>query len=362
MPKQHSIDDNKKYKKFIKDRDTALEHIYRNYQVDISNELNTFLLWLTDVIRSRLSRVIHNNNSVFFIPQTLKDLDKEYDKRKPLLVSKVTMTFAKMSHVTKALAFAAQAEGLARATGKVKHIKLENHKDNPLVNNFGDSVPGRIELALDRMKRRIWDKIQLSMVDGSDLDTTMERILSAMPKQKVFKIQPRIKKLKEASYTDLDIKDVDVLRGTIPDDLWDQILEEYKRDENIDRRGPEYLISGEQGSEDAVYEWEIEQQAADAFYSSVMQGDKQAADKSDVDLIWIAVIDNRTGESDAWRDGRLLSEIQATIDEDGADPFDNDLLMPPIHQNCRCRVAPVTDELPEPRVIDNEDFDAWLNG
>lgn len=362
MSKQHRIDDSTKYKKFIKDRDTALEHIYKNYQVDISNELNTFLMWMVDLIRSRLSRVIHNSNSVFFIPHTLKDLDKEYDKRKPHLVGSITMTFAKMSQVTKALAFAAQAEGLARATGKIKNIKLENHKDNPLVNNFGDSIPGRIELAIDRIKRRVWDKIQLSMVDGSDLTTTMDRVLSVMPKQKRFKIQPRIKRLKEADYSDIGIKNVDVLRGTISDELWAQILDEYKRDEHIDRRGPEYLISGEQGSDDAVYEWEIEQQAADAFYSSVMQGDKQAADKSDVDLIWIAVLDNRTGNSDAWRDGKLLSEIETTIDEDGSDPFDNDLLMPPIHQNCRCRAAPVTDELPEPRVVDNEDFDAWLNG
>jgi hypothetical protein len=362
LSKKHRIDDSAKYKKFIKDRDTALEHIYKNYQVDISNELNTFLMWMTDLIRSRLSRVIHNNNSVFFIPHVLKDLDKEYDKKKPLVVSSITMTFAKMSQITKALSFAAQAEALARSTGNIKNIKLQTHKDNHLTNSFGQPIPGRIELALDRIKRRIWDKIQLSMVDGSDLTTTMDRVISAMPKQKRFKIQPRIKHLKEADVKVTRLGETDLLTGTITDEMWDAILDAYRRDEQIDRRGPEYLVSGKAGDEDAVYEWEVEQQAADEFYSSVMVGDKDAADQSGVDLIWIAVLDDRTGDSDAWRDGKLLSEIETTIDENGSDPFDNDFLMPPIHERCRCRVAPVTDEMPEARVIDNEDFDAWLNG
>jgi hypothetical protein len=316
LSKKHRIDDSAKYKKFIKDRDTALEHIYKNYQVDISNELNTFLMWMTDLIRSRLSRVIHNSNSVFFIPHILKDLDKEYDKRKPLVVNQITMTFAKMSQVTKALSFAAQAEALARSTGNIKNIKLQTHKDNYLINSFGHPIPGRIELALDRIKRRIWDKIQLSMVDGSDLTTAMDRVISAMPKQKRFKIQPRIKHLKEADVKVTSLGETDLLTGTITDEMWDAILDAYRRDEQIDRRGPEYLVSGKAGDEDAVYEWEVEQQAADEFYSSVMVGDKDAADQSGVDLIWIAVLDDRTGDSDAWRDGRLLSEIETTIDEE----------------------------------------------
>lgn len=317
---------------------------------------------MTDLIRSRLSRVIHNSNSVFFIPHTLKDLDKEYDKRKPHVVGAVTLTFAKMSQVTKAMSFAAQAEALARSTGNITRVKLQTHKDNPLVNNFGDSVPGRIELALDRIKRRVWDKIQLSMVDGSTLDDTMTRVLSALPKQKRFKIQPRIKDLKEADYTNAGIKGVDLLTGTITDETWDQIISSYRRDEKIDRRGPEYLVSGTEGEADAVYEWEIEQQAADQFYSSVMQGDKDAADQSGVDLVWIAVIGKTTCESCVWRDTRLLSEIKEIIDRDGEDPFGHSLLMPGIHEFCRCRVAPVTSDIPTPRILDNEDFDAWLNG
>ena len=82
------------------------------------------------------------------------------------------------------------------------------------------------------------------------------------------------------------------------------------------------------------------------------------------DFVWIAVVDDKTDLCCLWRDGLLTSEIQAKLSEHADDDAGCDLggdgLVPPLHFNCRCSIAPATDAVPKKPDVDYQSFDQWL--
>jgi len=78
------------------------------------------------------------------------------------------------------------------------------------------------------------------------------------------------------------------------------------------------------------------------------------------DLNWIAVIDDRTDDCCLWRDGLTTMEIEDELNGNHADD-DCDATTPPAHFNCRCRLAPVTDDLPDVPASNQIDFEEWLD-
>lgn len=109
-----------------------------------------------------------------------------------------------------------------------------------------------------------------------------------------------------------------------------------------------------------AYEWELEKLVTEEFVQAVREGQVDAAKEMGVkDFIWIAVIDDRTDECCAKRDGLLVSEIKERLSTEWQDD-DCAAHVPPAHPNCRCTIAPVLTEEPVSEGISTKDFDEWL--
>jgi SPP1 gp7 family putative phage head morphogenesis protein len=92
----------------------------------------------------------------------------------------------------------------------------------------------------------------------------------------------------------------------------------------------------------------------------VRAGEIEAAKEQGIDdFVWTAVIDERTDECCLWRDGLLVSEIEAELNGDHSGD-DCDSTVPPAHINCRCRVLPVSAQYVEQQQTGFQGIDEWL--
>ena len=174
-------------------------------------------------------------------------------------------------------------------------------------------------------------------------------------------------KLKEAEVDPLKAKvDQETKQyafGTVDDETWQDIVADYQKKYIPKFRGPDadtgILKPGE--DEETYYGWEAEQNLTTDFVDKVRDGQIDAARENGInDFVFIAVIDDKTDDCCLSKDGKLISELQ----DNGGSNADGDCegVIPPLHFNCRCTIAPVSDDLPEaePRTT-FEDFDTWLN-
>lgn len=154
---------------------------------------------------------------------------------------------------------------------------------------------------------------------------------------------------------------------------WDDMLDSYKKDFVPVWRAPEYVVDipitdpthQVTTGEDVWYAWEFERDLTNEFVKSVREGTVEAATENGVtDFVWIAVIDSATDACCRWRDGLLVSEIEKELgghkDEDAECALEDEGLVPPIHFNCRCTLAPATDNIPDKPDIDSPSFEQWL--
>ena len=113
------------------------------------------------------------------------------------------------------------------------------------------------------------------------------------------------------------------------------------------------------------YAWEYERDITNDFVYAVREGAIEAAKENGItDFVWIAVVDDKTDACCLWRDGLLTSEIEAKLKEHESEDEDCNLggsgLVPPLHFNCRCSLAPATDAIPQKPEVDYASFDKWL--
>ena len=270
------------------------------------------------------------------------------------------------------LAHAGEAEALARALGKVQvsHAKVKEHKlkDAP----SGGSLESRIILYFDRLARKVQDALQLSRTLGDDMTGTEVRVKKAFPKKRKVQSTPALthRKLKESAdgLGQNQLQHIPKMSvGVTDDDMWDDIVTDYESTElpdDIFKRGPTdktlyYDVTTEETSE--RYTWEVEQEITEDFVRSVRSGKIDAATENGIeDFMWIAVIDKVTDECCAARDGFSSSEIENMLEDGKLDEDECDAIVAPGHFNCRCKSAPMTDDLPERINIDYGSFSDWL--
>ena len=149
-----------------------------------------------------------------------------------------------------------------------------------------------------------------------------------------------------------------LLGGHIEQSAWEKLVSDYVSEE-IFPRGPLDIISSP-GVTDA-YAWELEKEVTQLFVDQVRRGEHEAAKDNGIpDFIWISVIDNVTDECCKWRDGLTVTEIETQL----KGKHSNDkcqTIVPPAHFNCRCALAPLTDDLPSSPPPDLGDFEDWLS-
>jgi hypothetical protein len=341
-----------KYRSFIQDRDRALEKLLSNSHARITDYTNAALR----EIESEAALLCHRHASASF-PQT-RALVHQFDERISrvfyFLSTLITREINALMRRSYVLSCVGEAEAIARATGEAKYNV--HGKDAKQAN------PERIQYLLNQARYKILKAFEQGIVLEETSTEIMERVKKAFPELKKYLKAPRqLKPLKESAAEDERDPVKDAADGFISEEDWQDVVHDY-----LTEYVPQYSGRGEtvgefKGDEyDARYGWEIESEANHAFVDQVRTGQNEIANQNGyTDMVWIAILDNKTDDCCEWRNGLTSSEIEASLEDEHADD-DCDAIVPPAHFNCRCSQAPYTEDLGEPEKVDFSDFDAWL--
>ena len=356
--------DSKNYVEFKKSRDHALEKILHVHLSAIDLVIHK--------LKSKISNLVHNSRAL----TSFRVSSTGPIKMELMLASvQVSEIVKRLRGETYLLAHAGETEAMARATGKPyrTHAKVKAYKDKETPS--GGSVDDRILLSFERLARSIQDAVQLSFVRGDDVPTTLKRVMKSFPPTRHMSKTPglskrKLKLVKQSDYG--DVTDYTPSVSITDDNLWDEILEDYRATtlpSDIFQRGPNdttmfYDIQDTDPELAATrYTWEVEQEITEDFVKSVRDGTIDSAKEAGIqDFMWIAVLDAHTDECCEVRDGLSSSEIEKKITDGSIDGEECDAIVAPAHFNCRCDVAPMTDDLPETEPSGLDDFNDWLEG
>lgn len=355
------------YKKFVNDRDLALEKILRNARLQIADVSRGMFLFLTHhYLSNNKFSTVHHQAAVSALQ--ISDIVKAMRRKAWLLT------------------VSSEAEVMKRIGASDKSMINVRHCPVEILNDefeAGGTIHDRVFHYLNKIVRKLDNLKALRELQGKTL--TPDDIKSCLPRPKFIR-GPRmaltnLNRLQEANEDDLnDISDDEPAKPMVMDfiteDQWNDILDDYKNEYIPQTRGPDTVFDDktlrDQGIEpsdryeDVTYGWEIEQDVTHDFVQTVRMGQSDAANEMGVtDMIWMAVLDSHTDECCDWRDGLLTSEIEAELNKGGHDGEEcddsEDGTVPPIHFNCRCALAPATDDLPDPPESNIVDFEDWLN-
>jgi hypothetical protein len=372
---KHSYLESPAYRKWVLDRDKALEQLHLNAQ-----------LRQTDEMRNILTQVLLTSKAYYYElkdqtrPHTVDGFEKQVKDILRIGGDRLFHIYSMLRSRAYVLAKTSETEIIAQLR---PHKHISNHiPHNILTQRQGaDSFAGgpvfhRIQLYMDRLARIIVSRAQTSALLSKDQFDFMFDVLLSFPKKKIYIRPPRILKpalMKEAAGDDDDPPLVDAAIDAIDPSVFEDMVDEYKTEYIPQWRAPEYIIdlpikdpTLTAGGQEVWYAWEFERDLTNEFVKSVRDGQVDAATSTGIsDFVWIAIIDSHTDACCRWRDGLLVSEIEKQLSqhegEDSECDLDGDGLTPPIHFNCRCSLAPATDDIPAKPGLDTKDFDEWLD-
>lgn len=365
------LNKSKYYQSFVLARDKALERLHARAQHEITDSLGGALQRVMEIVSYWYSRA---HNSILL----LKHIDQLIDVAFASAQKEMIGTILKLRAQSFALANAGETEAMSRATGQAMKIVLNKSRIEASVDRempSGGTVQDRVKLYLDRIKRDILDAIQLSAITEETLSEAQERLLKAFPSVKYVKREPKNifePKLKEADYPSIlgfespddessQMKPVSISTGFIDDDTWKSVIDDYQNEYIPKWRGPEGELDVQLGEGTPRYAWELEREMTQDFVQQVRNGEHAAAKENGItDFIWIAVVDNKTDKCCLWRDGLTTKEIEVALKGEHRDD-ECETTTPPAHFNCRCRLAPATEGMPEQPELNIGDFTAWLD-
>lgn len=350
-----------RYRRFIADRDAALEKMLNRARAEMHDALRGCFQNVKEKIAYRLSTSARDSvayDSSLFLRGVDEEIAREFSRTQQI----VGKTFMRLKTFSYGLALAGESEAIAQAKDKRGKVLLTHEAalEQALSNFFGENIGDRIQLAFDKLRRRLLDAVQLSRVQGLSVSEALDRIDRALPSGGWVKRSKRVlKPVKEAALGPIstEVGPVDFAQGIIDDELWDQITRYYLED-----HVPTYRFRG--GGSDADYfykDWELERDLTHEFVTSVRAGQSEAAKQNGVvDFQWIAIIDDHTDECCAWRDGLTTREIERQLRGEHKDDVCT-TSVPPAHPNCRCTIAPMLDTMPEVPESNAKEFEEWLN-
>ena len=343
-----------KYRAFIQDRDRALEKLLSNTHARITDYTSAALR----EIESECALLCHRRDmsTVSNTRAIIHQLDERIQRAfhyLGILISREINALLKRSYV---LAAVGEAEAIARATGSAEY-KVEGK-------NAKQTNPERVQYILNLSRYKILKAFEQGIVLEETAAEIMERVRNSLPEAKQYRKPPRsLKPLKEAA-TPEDERDPrkDAASGFVTDEDWQDVVYDYTRTyiPQYSQRG-EYVTNwGKDDEMEVRYGWEIESETNHALVDQVRSGQNEIAKQNGyTDMVWIAILDDRTDECCEWRNGLTSTEIEAKLEGEHADD-DCDAIVPPAHFNCRCTLAPYTEEMGEPEKVDFSDFDEWL--
>lgn len=390
--KKHSLLSSPKYKRWVSERDRALEELHQRAQ-----------LRQTDEMRRALSDALIAAKAAYY---ELKDhtrphaIDSLEHSMKSILRGagdRLFVIYTDLRRQAYVLAKTSEVEILHQHNAK-KGIVSKLHAGELAKHQGGESFAGgpmyqRIQMYMDRLGRKIVSTIQTSALNAPDMESFLQDVMSAFPTRKAYKRPPRsLKPLQESdrrtissgvpdwqqTYEDARAEGATAAEATMLLDqegqaAWDDMVQAYKNEYIPEWRAPEYVVNIpitdptiQQDGTEVWYAWEFERDMTNEFVNAVREGQIQGAkDAGITDFVWIAVIDSVTDACCRWRDGLLVSEIKDRLpqheDEDDSCNLENDGLTPPLHFNCRCTLAPATDNIPDKPDDGAAEFNEWLD-
>jgi hypothetical protein len=376
------LTDSPHYRDFIASRDRAMETILQKY-LRAMGQTVSFLIKRTEEVVSHMAS--HPANHAEF-KRRRQELEKRLDPFFHMASEQSLYLLQSLRRTVYTLSYAGQAEAISRVLQK-KFYYTFNRKDFEDIRHddtkLGANPRLQVELAYSRLFRDVLDAFQLSQVQDSPRDETIERVIRAFPRERAdSKPSRKMAPMKEAAAflplgkfrkygdfsTDMppsgasDEPDLtDLSSGTIEPEEWTGILDDYFSEyfpgDSYLRSPYGRIFDTEDG---ARYEWQLERDVTEDFVSQVRDGENEAAnDQGITDFQWIAVVDDKTDDCCLWRDGLTTEEIEKALKSQHSDD-ECDAVAVPAHPLCRCRMAPMTKDMPEESQADFSSFDDWL--
>lgn len=264
------------------------------------------------------------------------------------------------------LALTSEAEAIGKALGrptKYNHLTADGLKrvENmpaPKGGSFEREILHNLFKIRDKLKSQLhWLIMNPDVTDHEGLQYFLKKLPRTKPMGSMKKSLKPIKKFAEADEPKKRFDDFS--SGYIDDATWDEILDDYHNEMIHVDRSPGAIAAGA-AEGDPYYAWELERDVVNDFVQQVRSGQVDAANINGItDFVVISVIDDKTCEGccDDYGcvdfDGLLTSEVEKMTK--------GKYSAPPYHFNCRCALAPATDDIPDKPESNEKDFNAWLN-
>lgn len=359
----------KVYRQFKSERDQALERIHTYARMELSDILRGAMNHALLIVSYRYDMIAHAG---FFVGQAravVRAIDDELDKMFSKAASDSVFVIQKLKRTSFFLAAAGEAEAIGRALNRKTTVDLNRNKLDAVAyskTQRDENLSARSALAYARIRRKIIDAVEQARVREEDREQALIRVRAALPKAAKAAKPPRILKhrTREAEGGIKPTPDFsDLILDFSSAEEWDDAINAYKNEYVPKWRSTDKPFDVDVGQSELqeYYPWEIEKEATHEFVTAVRKGEVDAATANGItDFVFIAIVDNRTDECCLVRDGYLLSEIEDMIAKGKIDSELCDGAEPPLHENCRCRLAPATDDIPEKPASIAGDFEQWL--
>lgn len=343
------------YEKFLLDRDQGLERVLAKYSRAMSHIVLALKLRSEEVASHFAVTGIHKDQlkraRIHF-----EDHVRPYFEMAIQRAEALTLSMRKTVYLISA---AGQSHAIARTLDRKTTLSISKDEIRDVLkdeSHLGGPVGLRCELSFHRLLRDVVDAFQLSQVMSSTPQETIERIGRSFPRFEKVKARRNVMaKLKE-SFAPKE-PEVEISEFGIDAADWEAAVQDYLSTEIPQGRAPYDKIFDDASDTPEYFQrsrWEVEQELTNDFVDQVRSGENEAASQAGIDdFQWIAIVDSKTDECCFERDGLTMTEIDETV----KDEFDGP---PPIHPNCRCRLAPMVKEMPEESAPDFGSFDSWL--
>jgi hypothetical protein len=370
--KINTFNQSSSYRKFVNQRDGALEKILRNTRLRIASKLNNAFVSALTLIQKNyksLATMYHPSPIKMRLASQEAHINHIFEQT----ATQIAYEIIKQRRKAYTLAYAGEAEAMGQTMGKKLKYKLSKHDldqwsyAEPFAD--GKDVLKKVDLYLNRLRRVLMNELELAIMLDDSVEKALGRLILKLPKKKQIDQARKLKKVptkvREANKP-LDFQFID-------DETWNEIVKDYTDEYVPTDRSPESVfdavnpyndepIREDIPSDEAFYGWEVEQDTTHDFVQQVRDGQVDAANMNGInEFVWIAITDSKTDECCLWRDGKITKEIESEM-KDHDDECD--AVTPPAHFNCRCRLAPYDDNADEQdydNLPDYGDFEEWIN-
>lgn len=374
------LNQSKIYRKFVNERDDALERILDNSRLRLTQITDASLVRIIEIVKTRYQ---FDNSNLFahLSKNRFQAIENEINLEFGKLLTAIFQELVSLRKKTYLLSFLGEFKAIQNSTTKVEKprlTKMDLEQRSVQTKFFDDVDPVRkINFDLSKLRQKIINALEMSSLLSEDVNKAVGRVYMTFPKVKTLPKKAALKRVKvtEADKVDFSKKDPRLTAQfgwEIDPQTWQQLvddtLEVYISEDRspasfFDIRNPytDEPVTDDVPPDQRYYEWEITRDVNNDFVQQVRSGQIDAAKQNGIDeFVVISIIDDKTCESCCGKvgcvdfDGKFTTEVEQMTD--------GEYSAPPYHFNCRCTLAPASKDIEyKSQYETTEDFNSWLN-